>query len=110
MEGKNSIDRCNRLIAEYMNVSVYPDIKKASGKRCNYEVSMLLYEVSWDWLKPVVDKIVKDVIRNSYDFSSDKTGKASYIMEIRLQCSIREAYKAVIYFIKWWNKNHRVNF
>lgn len=93
------------------------------------------YHSSWDWLMPVIDKIESlDLRKNGYDFPKVKflgdhieifiyaTYRSDYIywqpwVDLRgnwhnhpKQCNskIEAAYKAVIDFIKWYNKNKKL--
>jgi hypothetical protein len=72
----------NKLIAEFME---YPDL----GTKGDF--SYLKYHTSWDWLMPVVEKILK------------KEGGPQYIC-ISANDSIHQLYKAVVEFIKQYNK------
>lgn len=84
----------NKLIAEFMNI---PKFKKARSNK-------LLYNTSWDWLMPVVQKIES----LGYVFTI-QGGKAEYgEMISEPQCFIAEdklssTYKAVVEFIKEYN-------
>jgi len=81
----------NELIAEFMEV---PD-------------SAVPYDTSWDWLKPVIDKI--GALRIEYDIN--KTDKDYEInrMANRLVCNLPitydldRVYDGVVEFIKWHN-------
>lgn len=92
--------------------------------------SGLLYNTSWDWLMTVVEKIESlDLRKNGYDFPKVKIGNGVEIFcystyrgtcyefkqwysingtfhNHKHQCNtkIEATYKAVVEFIKWYNK------
>ena len=61
----------------------------------------LYYHSSWDWLMPVIDKIM------GICFSNDESGThdSNQFYEIR-DCipDINQTYQSVINFIKWYNE------
>ena len=69
----------NRLIAEFMGISNYKQVK---------------YHASWDWLMPVVDKCL-----------SRSAGEWTDIHDALLSCNIQEVYDAVVESIKEYNQN-----
>mgnify|MGYP003650922053 CR=1 FL=1 len=78
----------NKLIAEFMGVSV------------NIPQYIPNYHTSWDWLMPVLSKIL------DITFSDDEkeTSDSEYFYNIR-DCvpDINHTYKAIIEFIKTYN-------
>ena len=90
----------NKLIAEFMELPMTQDF--VSGKANYYfrefnsgswyEEHELSYNVSWDWLMPVIHKIKE----SDLDFD---------VLEIGLP--IDETYKAVVEFINQYNKHER---
>ena len=84
----------NKLIAEFME---YPDLGTEG------DFSYLKYHTSWDWLMPVVKKIL------DITFSDDEkeTSDSEYFYQIR-DCipDIDHTYKAIIEFITEYNKNN----
>ena len=93
------------------------DFPQMLNEHCQPET--LFYHSSWDWLMPVVEKITKDYAYIAYlptcsedewavEFYSDK--KEPFIV---FKCVAEEydtsylkaVYKAIIEFIKWYNKN-----
>ena len=68
------------------------------------------YEKSWDWLMPVVERIDS---RTPYDprvtiehnWCSIKVPDGRFDIEIIGSSRIEATYKAVVEFIKWYNKN-----
>lgn len=88
----------NKLIAEFMEL---PTEVFKSGKvnyyfrEFNsgtwYEEHELSYNVSWDWLMPVIDKCYQEHM-------------SKHIADAVMTCDIDEAYKVVVEFIKAYNK------
>ena len=86
----------NTLIAEFMQ-------KFTSGfglydyNGNHYKMDELQFHTSWDWLMPVVEKIL--------DISFQDEGDAEDFYSIR-DCmpDINHTYKAVVEFIKYYNK------
>jgi len=68
----------------------------------------LLYDTSWDWLMPVVEKIT---VLSTQDYESDIYGEYMGRFEIIDDCfmsaNIEVIYKTIIEFIKWYNKNKK---
>ena len=84
----------NKLIAEFMNV---PKFKKARSNK-------LLYDTSWDWLMPVVEKIEGLgywVNRNDGDVTISNKSDIVVITPMS-SGGIDMMYKAVVEFIKQW--------
>ena len=74
----------NKLIAEFMNV---PKFKKAKSNK-------LLYNVSWDWLMPVVGKCLNHI---KHQAVLEQWGDLYNCLP---SCNIDEVYEAVVEFIK----------
>lgn len=105
----------NKLIAEFMELPT--EVSEAGLLNyyyyggCNsvtwYEEHELSYNVSWDWLMPVVEKIesLRDVDGNGYRFSIDMCNAIIEGTDIEIiggAYKINATYKAVIEFIKKW--------
>jgi hypothetical protein len=60
-------------------------------------VHELMYDCSWDWLMPVVAKIVRDE-----EFLEDENRE--YLMDILPYAHIEDTYDVVIRFIQCYNK------
>jgi hypothetical protein len=99
----------NKLIAEFMGLRKVPcNIGTEDGHftegyehpRVNVPIilSGMKYKYSWDWLMPVVDEIIKsrDKQNADWDLTDFKYGLQS--------TNIDMLYKAVIEFIKTYNK------
>ncbi|NHZ85826.1 MAG: hypothetical protein GWP19_08090 [Planctomycetia bacterium] len=88
--------RDNKLIAEFMEYE-----KEGAEYRCELQdgddvratPDDMLFDFSWDWLIPVVDKINRLVDKHNY----------GYGIGIRYN-QIKKAYKAVVKFIKWYKE------
>ena len=93
----------NKLIAEFMGCT-HPfnnvtDATLYNVSHGTFELSELKYDVSWDWLMPVIEKIQDKYVENpELDYQ--------YIDEIRLALpNIQEVYYLVVEFIKEYNQN-----
>jgi len=105
----------NKLIAEFMeltpNMESIFDIgtKQWLDNKGNYFTDdELLYNTSWDWLIPVVEKIENDLKEDkNFEFYN------KYILEagkermdfLVFRSSKEELHEAIVEFIKWYNKN-----
>lgn len=93
----------NKLIAEFMgNETIFNTIHDATLYNIKeqgavvYELSELKYHISWDWLMPVVEKIL--------DISFQDEGDAEDFYSIRDCIPDRNhTHKALIEFIKGYN-------
>ena len=86
----------NELIAQFMGLEKENGLYLFTTPMDDYKTDTLYFDTSWDWLMPVVEKIYRDrglddeiilMIRNS-------------IAELNLE----SMYKAVVEFIKQYNK------
>ncbi len=82
----------NKLIAEFMGYTHQSDseFKDENGFWNDFEV----FE-TWDWLMPVVQKCL--------DISNDEMMEDFYSIQ-NVMPNIDATYKAVVEFIKWYNK------
>ena len=93
----------NKLIAEFMGLEtpdgVYFEYLTKDGERSKLTHFMLLeYHLSWDWLMPVANEIIKS--RDEQNADWDLTD-----LKYSLQTTnIELVYKAVVEFIKNQNK------
>ena len=95
----------NKLIAEFMelptevfNSGLLNYYHREYNSGAWYEEHELSYNVSWDWLMPVANEIIKsrDEQNADWDLTDLKYGLQS--------TNIDMLYKAVIEFIKTYNK------
>lgn len=89
----------NKLIAEFMNVDQV-DIDTAID-----EYGKLKYHLSWDWLMPVVRKIVEICCAEDDEIGAFESDQYTSILETVPLGIIEDAYKVVVEFIKWYNEN-----
>ncbi len=85
----------NKLIAEFMKLPTEvfnSGIMNYHHDGAWYEEHELSYNVSWDWLMPVVEKCLTTGDRQHF-----------VINDALLTCNIEEVYKAVVEFIKQYN-------
>ena len=119
MENLNVIEG-NKLIAEFMGWSQQLDVekrwygawfdqhrvRKAWSEFQGHEP--LLFNESWDWLMPVVEKIESkgyDVFINGLYCRITDSGMSDFELESDVALSkIDATYQAVVKFIKWYNQ------
>jgi hypothetical protein len=104
----------NELIAEFMELTSppNPDFKYWTQDGA-MNAWQLKYDSLWEWLMPVIDKIRSewgnDVILNGDLTVIKKTKgfktKGFKKIEVLESGSIQSAYKAVLLYIEWYNKN-----
>ena len=95
-------DKENKLIALFMGLEedgvdgYLVDMDKDYGYQIIHE-SCFLYNSSWDWLMPVVDKC--------FDIHLEHSDDLSFLLnDALLTTNIDEVYRAVVNFIKQINK------
>ena len=82
----------NKLIAEFMGMKYSDERSFNDGKWTHSIKSLSKFETSWDWLKPVVDKI-----------EQVNEGVPEQMLHVSLYSTIDEVYEAVVEFIKQYN-------
>ena len=108
----------NELIAEFMGFKPYHDSRYGEmwpdpSRKDNPVVMAMLYEKSWDWLMPVVEKIATINPVQQVSVSTLKTriwfsvsSKESFI-EAQGKSMINKCYNTVVEFIKWYNQQSK---
>lgn len=109
----------NKLIAEFMGYALYegysyivPHYDSYVGVDGNmhetpiHHIHSLKFHTSWDWLMPVVHKIVADYEFNEQEELSDNEYRES-LMDIVPFGIISDVYESVVEFIKWYNENKK---
>ena len=84
----------NKLIAEFMGLNI------DKGVQADYMEHELKYHTSWDWLMPVANEIIKSRDEQNADWDLTDLKYALQTTNIEL------VYKAVVQFIKEYNKNN----
>jgi hypothetical protein len=96
---QNIIDS-KKLIAEFMglkNVGMKNlELWLLFDKHTGIETSELKYCISWDWLMPVIKKIL--------DIASDQDFMEQYYQIVDCIPVIEETWEEVVEFIKWYNE------
>lgn len=93
----------NKLIAEFMGI-VYPKLDNVIViDNVVLKENELQYHTSWDWLKPVINKInsINKVELGDLEATDELIGNIH--REDRL-CNLIQAHEAVIEFIKSYNQ------
>jgi len=78
----------NKLIAEFMSIKYDADDETFHTNEGWKGVDYLMYHTSWDWLMPVISKIVED-------YGEGWSFEEGYDLEVR--------YQSVVNFIKECN-------
>jgi len=86
----------NKLIAKFMGIAPNEAGVYHISKHKGYSLENLLYHTSWDWLMPIVESIFERL--DSRDDSANEIKKGMLV------CSRNNTYKAVVEFIKQYNK------
>ena len=106
-----TIEENNKLIAEFMGYSQpHPDYPTSTYwyKEGSSPMAVLLFDVNWDWLMEVVEKInntgrFEVVIQKGLCYVSDESN------ELTLSCpasnTLEAVYQAIVEFIKWYNND-----
>ena len=69
----------------------------------------LKYHSSWDWLKPVIDKIINSIGIKTIDECNDEEWfQYNRISRMYIGIEIKLAFHYVVEFIKWYNKNNKL--
>lgn len=103
----------NELIAEFIGAEQYGSDSIGIMWRFNDGVDVavedLKYDVSWDWLMPIVEKIERLFVEqvdqhNKVDESAREADiEFSKVVCLNITAGIEFTYKAVVQFIKWHN-------
>ncbi len=87
----------NKLIAEFMGYEVKHG-KCYSPKYNDGTISPMQFNASWDWLMPVVEKVLKMKLGEEYDIR--------YLATHLVNTDINATYNAVVQFINQCNKTN----
>jgi len=68
---------------------------QGSGASSCWDIEDLQYHSSWDWIIPVAKKCIDAYHDNRQD-----------IFEALHKCDIEKLHKAIVEFIKWYNKTY----
>ena len=94
----------NKLIAEFMGLETpdgcyFEHLTKEGNRELTHHI-LLEYHTSWDWLMPVVSKILTN--ENYIDLTQREN-----IMDSLPYGMIEDTYDAVVKFIKWYNNQSK---
>jgi hypothetical protein len=104
----DTIQEGNKLIADFMGIKVVgEDSWDIDNPRLNsWPQSMLHYHTSWDWLMPVIKKIIPHIhnhtmfyMEQDYFYITIKNG----LMEVEID----KVWTSVIEAIQWYNQNNQ---
>lgn len=79
----------NKLIAEFMGYTFVNGVYES--RKDEFHIDEMLYNTSWDWLMPVIDKCYQEHM-------------SKHIADVVMTCDIDKAYQAVVEFINQYNK------
>jgi len=90
----------NKLIAEFMEVEKENGLYLFTTPMDDYKTDTLHFEVSWDWLMPVANEIIKhrDESNGGWNLSALKQALQTTNIEL--------VYKEVVNTIEWLNKHN----
>ena len=93
----------NRLLAEFMKTksSIVNDMYFGADGIL-YSVENLRYHFSWDWLIPVVEKILC-----TENTGLDWEGYYEKIHDSLWSINIESVWLACVEFVKWWNEEQK---
>ena len=94
----------NKIIAEFMGLNINDITPKEFGKLPQIDkvwfnghfIEDLQFHTSWNWLMPVVKKIVRDV---KFDIDYEDEYR-EHLMDVVPFAEIEDVYKSVVEFIK----------
>jgi len=91
----------NKLIADYVGIDFNPELKRAfiNGK---WKHQKLYFHENWNWLMPVIRKIVEQCCDQDNDHLFESDQYTSILDTVPLAI-IEDAYKVVVEFIEWYN-------
>ena len=110
----NNTNENNKLIAEFMGLDTevfksgkvnYYYYDKVSKQEIFLEAHELPYNVSWNWLMPVIERINILVMEDDFYelYNSEEWDNITHTL---IQIKIKYVYQAVVEFIKEYNKNN----
>lgn len=91
----------NKLICEFMG------LVRHNEKGHPYEYGY--YHQQWDWIKPVVDKIVDIAEHYNHENSIDVYKRCGDVMSTHICCSIETVWNKIVQFIQWYNAQSPIN-
>lgn len=81
----------NKLIADFMGVEKENGLYLFTTPMDDYKTDTLYFDISWDWLMPVIKKMA-DIRKDTH---------------YRLYNTIDDAYNEVVEFIKYYNNENK---
>lgn len=105
----------NKLISEFMGLKVIGNYAEAPNGINQYTFEYntpisVKYHESWDWLMPVVSKIIcewETHPRPRHEYLAMKQAIESHLMPVNYLLRIDLMWKAVVEFINWYNDNKK---
>jgi len=108
----------NLLVAQFMGYEIkdwgfdLPEELRHTYKPSNYEIEEgmfnftvdkedMEFNISWDWLMPVIKKILFK------GYNLEGVEKMLKVQDAFHSCNIASTFEAVVEFILWYNKNNQ---
>lgn len=104
MNNQEIIDN-NKLIAEFMGCEEENGLYHYTTSMDDYKTDNLYFDVSWDWLMPVVEKI-KNVDPQFKIKHLSVIVAFDHRLKDAMFIGIKNLYREVVEFIKWYNKQN----
>ena len=96
----------NNFIEDFTYFDDYSDDSKFDWGNSLPQTNKLIYNYSWDWLMPVVEKILKTIGVKCLDECDDKEWYViTGVTRLTLGCPINFVFNRVVQYIKWYNEN-----
>lgn len=107
----------SRLIAEYIGgrqeehgdyemYGIIESIDDGPDEKHFFLPSEMLFLSSWDWLMPVIRKIIKDIgVKTIDECTPEEWFQNTRICQMYIGIDIELAFYYVVEYIKWYNKN-----
>jgi len=103
---KEQYNKLNRLIAKFMDVEIEDD-RNICLLPSQIYVEDLKFNISYDWLVPVIKKIHKVIgVKSIDECTTEEWNIYRMIDELSFRTEIDELYLHVVEFIVWYNKQN----
>ena len=104
----------NEYIARYMGYVQNPDHPIYPNTtywfKDNEVLTILLYDTSWDWLVPVIQKVHNSIgIRSIDECNEEEWRMYTWFTSAKWNYSIEQMYSMVTYFLQWQEASRKRN-
>lgn len=92
-------EQSNKAIAEFYGCTKSFDTYFDPVGKYHFEIHEAQYHTSWDWLRPVIDKI--------FNYALAYPEQVRKVIDMKIVVNIDAAHEAVVKFILWYStQNH----